>query len=427
MKNRCLFVIAAAGAAMTLASAALGQTAVSSTLTYQARLDDNGVPYEGTADLDIAAYDAASGGAKIGQQVIQTVGVSNGLFTVEYDPGVAAFESNVQMWLEVKVRTAGGAWNTLPRQKVTAAPFSTATRGVYVAGSGSSARVGVGAPAPAGFRFSVDETTNAPAIIRVDSGQNAAQISGIQLADRNTLQWALGKNALNSFYFERMTNDPAQVTIGSSSVALDSSWSTQLVLRGRDVGNTNGTAGVIFENTSGTFRWEVGQEKDGTFSFRQTGGDKHFVSVPALEIRGGSDIAEPYDIAAAGEVAPVAGMVVSIDPDRVGSLRVSDSANDRMVAGIISGANGVNTGLTLTQEGSIADGEFPVAKVGRVWCMVDASAGAVRAGDLLTTSDTPGHAQKVVDHAQSQGAVLGKAMSTLESGRGYVLVLVGLQ
>jgi hypothetical protein len=39
----------------------------------------------------------------------------------------------------------------------------------------------------------------------------------------------------------------------------------------------------------------------------------------------------------------------------------------------------------------------------------------------------PGHAIKVTDFARAQGAVLGKAMSSLESGRGLVLVLVTLQ
>jgi hypothetical protein len=34
---------------------------------------------------------------------------------------------------------------------------------------------------------------------------------------------------------------------------------------------------------------------------------------------------------------------------------------------------------------------------------------------------------KVTDHAQAQGAILGKAMSPLTQGRGLVLVLVTLQ
>lgn len=150
------------------------------------------------------------------------------------------------------------------------------------------------------------------------------------------------------------------------------------------------------------------------------------VKCQTLELVGGSDIAEPYRIAAAGEVKPQAGMVVCVDREQVGGLRVSEKAYDRAVVGIISGANGVNPGLTLTQEGTIADGELPVANAGRVWCWVDAGAGAVEPGDLLTTSSVPGHAMKA-DAALGNGAIIGKAMSSLESGRGLVLVFVGLQ
>lgn len=152
------------------------------------------------------------------------------------------------------------------------------------------------------------------------------------------------------------------------------------------------------------------------------------MTTPTLFITGGSDIAEPYDIATTRDVAPQPGYVVSIDPQHIGKLRVSGRAYDATVAGIISGAGGVKPGLTLTQHDSVAQGEHPVAMNGRVWCYVDADAGgAVMAGDLLTTSNTPGHAMKVTDVSCSQGAIIGKAMSSLESGRGLVLVLVSLQ
>ena len=147
-----------------------------------------------------------------------------------------------------------------------------------------------------------------------------------------------------------------------------------------------------------------------------------------LIIEGGADVAESYDVAAAGDTKAVPGMVVSIDPDRVGKLRIAAKAYDRTVAGIISGADGVAPGLVLGQKGTIADGEHPIANVGRVWCYVDADAGGpVSPGDLLTTSSTPGHAMKVSDHSISGGATLGKAMSRLEKGKGLVLVLVTLQ
>lgn len=68
-----------------------------------------------------------------------------------------------------------------------------------------------------------------------------------------------------------------------------------------------------------------------------------------------------------------------------------------------------------------------MALSGRVYVRADATFGAIKPGDLLTTSDTPGHAMKVTDHLQAQGAILGKAMSALDDGRGFVLVLVTLQ
>jgi hypothetical protein len=147
-----------------------------------------------------------------------------------------------------------------------------------------------------------------------------------------------------------------------------------------------------------------------------------------VTVTGGSDVAEPYNVAPAGAVAAIPGMLVAIDPDRVGQMRVASRAYDTTVAGIVSGANGVHPGITLRQKGTNADGELPVASIGRVWCWCDADAnGAIKAGDLLTSSDTPGHAMRATDRERRDGAVIGKAMSSLKSGRGLVLVLVSLK
>lgn len=148
-------------------------------------------------------------------------------------------------------------------------------------------------------------------------------------------------------------------------------------------------------------------------------------STNVLQITGGGDIAEPFEITNAEAIRP--GLVVAIDPDQPGHLRIADKAYDRTVAGIISGANGINPGLTMKQEGTVADGAHPVALSGRVYCWADASNGPIEPGDLLTTSATPGHAMKVTDHAKAQGAIIGKAMTKLEQGKGLVLVLVTLQ
>ncbi|MGH9832341.1 MAG: hypothetical protein ACREBD_10420 [Blastocatellia bacterium] len=153
----------------------------------------------------------------------------------------------------------------------------------------------------------------------------------------------------------------------------------------------------------------------------------------SLEITGGADFAENFDVnveTTGGEelTAKVeAGMVVSIDPASPGKLQLSAQAYDRRVAGIISGAGGVKPGMMMSQAGTLADGQHPVALSGRVYVWVDATRRAVKPGDLLTTSATPGHAMKVTNTAKAQGAIIGKAMTGLKEGKGLVLVLVTLQ
>ena len=150
------------------------------------------------------------------------------------------------------------------------------------------------------------------------------------------------------------------------------------------------------------------------------------VNVRVLGITGGSDLSEQFEVSDEdGKVKP--GMVVCIDATNPGNLVVSKESYDRTVAGIVSGAGGIKPGMLMGQKGTEADGDHPVALTGRVYCRADASNGSIEPGDLLTTSDIPGHAMKVTDYVKAQGAILGKAMSSLKSGKGLVLVLVSLQ
>ncbi len=157
------------------------------------------------------------------------------------------------------------------------------------------------------------------------------------------------------------------------------------------------------------------------------GSDKGRIITDELEIRGGSDLAEYFDVSKVGNNKPLAGMVVSIDPNNEGKLMIADQSYDSKVAGIISGANGVNVGMHMGQKGTIADGQYPIALTGRVYVYADASKGPINIGDILTSSSTPGYAMKATDKEKRSGASIGKAMTSLESGKGYVLVLVNLQ
>jgi hypothetical protein len=153
-----------------------------------------------------------------------------------------------------------------------------------------------------------------------------------------------------------------------------------------------------------------------------------------LQITGGADLSEQFEVnelsSADMTESPTLiqpGMVVSIDPNSPGELVLSSRAYDRRVAGIISGAGGIRPGMLMSQSGSVADGQHPVALTGRVYCWADASNGPINPGDLLTTSGTPGHAMRVSNHEKAQGAIIGKAMTGLPAGKELVLVLVTLQ
>ncbi len=152
------------------------------------------------------------------------------------------------------------------------------------------------------------------------------------------------------------------------------------------------------------------------------------IIVDELQITGGSDFAEMFDVAPVENVSPKAGMLVSIDEAHPGSLIVSTDAYDNKVAGVISGAGGVKPGMMMGQKGTSANGAQPIAITGRVYVKADARGEAIRPGDLLTTSSLPGYAMKAADRKKRDGAVIGKAMTPLAKGAtGEVLVLLGIQ
>ncbi|MBN1339104.1 MAG: hypothetical protein JXA03_07265 [Bacteroidales bacterium] len=142
----------------------------------------------------------------------------------------------------------------------------------------------------------------------------------------------------------------------------------------------------------------------------------------AVELGTGLDYAEGFNVTEKEKITP--GTVLSIDPENPGKLKISEQANDTKVAGIVAGANDLGSGVTLGR----GDHDFNVALAGRVFCNAEALTDAINVGDLLTTSDIPGYAKKISNRDEARGAILGKAMQSLEKGeKGQILVLVTLQ
>lgn len=451
---------------------------VGTAFTYQGFLSDGGANPTGPYDLRFSLWDAANEGTQWGGTVVlDDHPVNQGVFNAVVDFGVFAFYFADARWLQVEVRAGAstGAYTVLPRQRLSPTPHAI----------GLSLPVAQEASAPGPLVFFRNSSTNAAAsggdfnsmgpyglVARSGSslsqatgvrGENVATsgttvgVTGIGTASPNgtgvtgsgaatgghfsatgpasTGVYALGK--YRGLYAENTAVGPAIVATGKGKTFVDA------VLR---LENTEADMGVCayFENGSNFATAHLLNRGTGQLLWleSQGGGDYIVATGPqghkfwvdnagtthtkVLEILGGSDFSERFDVSSPG-AGLVAGTVVSIDPGREGRLEVSREAYDRRVAGIVSGAGGVRPGMIMGQKGSVADGAEPVALSGRVYCRATAANGAIRPGDLLTTSDVPGLAMRVTDFGRAHGATLGKAMGTLESGEGLVLVLVGLQ
>jgi hypothetical protein len=192
-------------------------------------------------------------------------------------------------------------------------------------------------------------------------------------------------------------------------------------------GHSKANAGVVGEsdNFDGVFGIAHNLAK-AAVSGHNPGGLAGFfdgnVSVTGDVLLTGADCAEDFDVCTDADIAP--GTVMVLDQD--GKLRPCGRAYDKRVAGVISGAGDYKPGLVLDKRAQDLDRK-PLALVGKTFCAVDASYEAIEIGDLLTTSDTLGHAMKAVDSSQAFGAVVGKALRPLRGGCALIPILIALQ
>jgi hypothetical protein len=142
-------------------------------------------------------------------------------------------------------------------------------------------------------------------------------------------------------------------------------------------------------------------------------------------------------IQAAEPVRP--GDVLVIDPEQPGMVSLARTVADAGVFGIVAEESGVVLGAEQPRQADSEETEpampgvregaeplpVPVALSGIALCKVDAGYGAIRPGDLLTTSVTPGHA--MVAHEPRPGTILAKALEPLDAGTGLIKVLVMLR
>jgi hypothetical protein len=403
--------------------AAVGVTAEAGTaFTYQGKLNDGGNPANGAYNLSFTLFSALTGGSQAGPVVAKAVSITNGYFTTELDFGAVFTGSD--RWIEIKV----GSTILTPRQKINPAPYAQYAFGANLTLPFS----GTGASSCPIFKIINTQTGDwfFPGCERVAGefestgtnsfgavGKGSIGVKGINSGSGNTGFLGgsdYGVSSVGDFIIQASDttpNDPGDIIFRTNAgVQKARIWAAP-------------TAGLNTVNFSGGDNSPELSISDGYVKISgQMGIYSPTTGQCVIALGEGLDYAEGFHVSAKNEVGP--GTVLIIDAANPGKLALSTEAYDTKVAGIVAGAKGLGSGVRL------GTGQFDkdVALAGRVYCNVDATQEAVRPGDLLTTSATPGHAMKVTEHGKAQGAILGKAMENLEQGKkGQILVLVTLQ
>ena len=138
----------------------------------------------------------------------------------------------------------------------------------------------------------------------------------------------------------------------------------------------------------------------------------------------GGDYAEAVDVSG-DKSGYEPGDIIVLDPKSAHHFLLSSTPYSKLVAGIYSTKPGY-VGRRQQTDPKLAD-EIPMAMVGIVPTKVTSENGPVEIGDLLVTSSRTGYAMKGTDRTKMLGAVVGKAMGSLNSGTGVIEVLVTLQ
>jgi hypothetical protein len=126
MKRTIIHFIAATA---VVAAATIVSHAQTTTFNYQGRLTEGGNPANGAYQMQFKLFDAVVAGNQIGSTLNDVpVTVSQGLFSIKLDFGIAAF-SGASRWIEIAVRHSSSEFYTVlsPREQITSSPYSVRT------------------------------------------------------------------------------------------------------------------------------------------------------------------------------------------------------------------------------------------------------------------------------------------------------------
>jgi hypothetical protein len=398
---------------------------VTASINYQGKLTDNASePLSGTYTMIFRLYDVATGGTALDTDT-HAVKVTDGLFNTHIDFNQSYFDGR-ELWLGI---TVGSDSEMMPRHELSAVPYALSLKpGAVINGSVHGSILDVtNTYGDFGSVFSASTSGNlSTGVFASTSGNYSSGVIASTSGNYSSGVIAITSGEYSDGVFALTFGNHSGGVIASTSgynsdgiIAFTSGDDSDGVSASTWGDDSDGVSASTWGDDSAGFS-AYSDKSDGIYG--ETGRSDHRYGVCtddymyALRYEGGGgDIAEYF--AVAEDVEP--GTVLIIGEDS--KLQSSITAYDTTVAGIVSTAPGVSLGANETGNA----GEKLIAVAGRVPCKVDASYASVKPGDLLTTSDTRGHAMKATN--PQIGTILGKALEPLESGTGVIEVLVTLQ
>jgi hypothetical protein len=243
-----------------------------------------------------------------------------------------------------------------------------------------------------------------PASVTIQSGAGTGFLAHYYAAQASS--YSLNSQSLTEYGF--FSNLPANPTAGAAAFAYYGNGSAPSYFGG-NVGIGTTSPGARLEINGGLrFSGDAsGTVQTTAWTGVLCGGDYAEAVTPS----GGKHLYEPGDV-----------LVLASDTN--GNVERSHEPYSTLVAGIYA----TKPGVIGRRQSLVKDAdELPMAMVGIVPTKVTAENGSIHQGDLLVTSSKSGYAMKGTDRTRLVGAVIGKAMGSLNSGTGVIEVLVTLQ
>jgi hypothetical protein len=451
-------------------------SAVTSSINYQGRLTDSGGnPLSGTYTVTFSLYETATGGTALRTDT-QSVTVTDGLFSTTISLGYYLFDGRA-LWLGIKV---GSDPEMTPRQELRPVPYALSLRPGAV----------INVTDPWGYALGVmNDGVNGCGILTIaDTGVESRSLdeSGYGVYASTLGDYSTGVYASTSGNYSTGVYAYTEADNSDGVIAFTNGDNSNGVFA-----RTWGSYSL------GVYARALGYNSEGVYAYssqynailaetRRADHNYGFYTYDNIYVGGKIDLVGTVDpiiveaFKADDKVTYAIGDVVCLDES--GTVKPCSKADDTKVVGVVGPTleleDGELTVVIMGHQGAKPDEEHVQVLEKRlaraearkaefegtaeradekeqiereitmlksqleeaksitrqvVRVKADANYGAIKAGDLLTTSSTKGHAMKAqpVDvggvEIYRPGTIIGKALEPLESGTGLIEVFVTLQ